>query len=162
MNNTGYSTRQATALVTVRVLIGWQFLYEGLVKIVDPGWTAASFLASAQGPLDFLFRGMAASPGLLHVINFCNEWGLLLIGLSLMSGLLSRWACIGGMVLLMLYYISNPPFIGLNAPATTEGSYLIVNKNMVELFTLFILFAFPTDHVVGLGRLFSKKEKHAK
>jgi len=156
MKDIKYTTWQVTALVTVRVLIGWHFLYEGLVKIVDPDWTAASFLSAAQGPLAGLFKGMAAHPALLDSINFCNQWGLLFVGLSLMVGLLSRWACIGGMALLMLYYISNPPFIGLNIPAATEGSYLIVNKNLIELFTLFLLFLFPTDKIIGLERLFSK------
>lgn len=161
MKNTKYTTWQVSALVMVRVLIGWHFLYEGLVKIVDPYWTAASFLSAAQGPFATFFKGLAANSVRLNIVNFCNEWGLVVVGLSLMIGILSRWACIGGMVLLLLYYISNPPFIGLTPSAISEGSYLIVNKNLIELFTLFILFIFPTDHIIGLGRLFSSgiKEK---
>jgi len=153
-----YTTWQIFSLVTVRVVIGWHFLYEGLVKVIDPGWTAASFLSAAQGPFAALFKGMASNPALLDIINFCNQWGLLLVGLSLMIGLLSHWACLGGMVLLLLYYISSPPFIGINPPALAEGSYLIVNKNLIELFSLFILFMFPTDNIIGLGRFFSRNE----
>jgi thiosulfate dehydrogenase [quinone] large subunit len=152
-NQIKYTNWQVSALVIVRVLIGWHFLYEGLVKVVNPNWSAASLLNAAQGPFADMFKSMASNAGALDLINFCNQWGLVLVGLSLIIGLLSRWACLGGMLLLLMYYISNPPFIGLAAPAVAEGSYLIVNKNLIELFTFFILFLFPTDHIIGLRRL---------
>ena len=158
MANIKYTNWQVSALVILRVLIGWHFLYEGLVKVVNPNWSAASFLLAAQGPLANLFKSMASNPTILSTVDFCNQWGLVLAGLSLMVGLLSRWACIGGMALLFMYYISNPPFIGLNTIAT-EGNYLIVNKNLIELFTLLVLFLFPTDKIIGLGKLFLKRSK---
>jgi thiosulfate dehydrogenase [quinone] large subunit len=147
-----YSNWQVAALVIVRVLIGWHFLYEGLVKVINPNWSAASFLNAAQGPFANLFKSMASNSSVLDVINFCNQWGLVLIGLSLILGLLSRWACIGGMALLSMYYLSNPPLIGLDIAGMAEGSYLLVNKNLIELFTLLILFFFPTGHRIGLDR----------
>jgi thiosulfate dehydrogenase [quinone] large subunit len=52
-----------------------------------------------------------------------------------------------------MYYISNPPFIGLDATAAAEGSYLIVNKNLIELFSLFVVFLFPTGKIIGLDRI---------
>lgn len=148
-----YTNWQVAALVILRVLIGWHFLYEGLVKVVNPHWSAAAFLNASQGPLADMFKSMASNPETLDVINFCNQWGLVLIGLSLIVGLLSRWGSIGGMALLFMYYISNPPFIGLDATAVAEGSYLIVNKNLIELFTLFVLFLFPSGKIIGLDRL---------
>ncbi len=148
-----YTNWQVFGLVLLRISIGWHFLYEGVIKVANPGWTAASFLEASQGPFSGLFKSMAANPGILNVIDFCNQWGLVLVGLSLILGLLSRWACVGGMLLLFMYYISNPPFIGLEAPAIAEGSYLIVNKNLIELFALFVLFLLPTDKIIGLGRL---------
>jgi thiosulfate dehydrogenase (quinone) large subunit len=152
-----YSNWQVSALVIVRVLIGWHFLYEGWVKVINPNWSAASFLNAAQGPLANLFKAMASNSSVLEVINFCNQWGLVLIGLSLILGLLSRWACIGGIALLSMYYLCNPPLIGLDIAGMAEGSYLIVNKNLIELFTLLILFFFPTGQRVGLDRFFRRK-----
>jgi thiosulfate dehydrogenase [quinone] large subunit len=151
-----YTNWQVTALVILRILIGWHFLYEGMVKVVDTDWSAAPFLTASQGPLDGLFKGMAANSGVLDMINFCNQWGLVLVGLSLIAGLLSRWACVGGMALLFMYYVSNPPLVGLNPPAVAEGSYLVVNKNLIELFALFVLFLFPTRKIIGLDRLINK------
>lgn len=149
-----YTNWQVSALVVVRVLIGWHFLYEGLVKVIDPNWSAESFLNAAQGPFSGLFKSMAAVDSILTTINFCNQWGLILVGLSLIIGLFSRWACIGGMALLFMYYISNPPFIGIETPSVAEGSYLIVNKNLIELFTLLVLFLFPTGRIIGMDRFF--------
>jgi thiosulfate dehydrogenase [quinone] large subunit len=151
-----YTNWQVTALVILRILIGWHFLYEGMVKVVDADWSAAPFLMASQGPLAGLFKGMAANPDVLDMINFCNQWGLVLVGLSLIAGLFSRWACVGGMALLFMYYISNPPLVGLNPPAVAEGSYLVVNKNLIELFALFVLFLFPTGKIIGLDRLINK------
>ncbi len=148
-----YTNWQVAALVILRVLIGWHFLYEGIVKVVNPHWSAAPFLNASQGPFANLFKSMAPNSGTLDVINICNQWGLVLIGLSLIAGLLSRWASIGGMALLFMYYISNPPFIGIDASAAAEGSYLIVNKNLIELFSLLVLFLFPTGKIIGLDRL---------
>ena len=153
-NRDGIGSGKLRALTILRVIIGWHFLYEGLVKVVDPNWSAASFLNAAQGPFTGLFKSMASNTVILDIINFCNQWGLILVGISLILGLLSRWACIGGMALLSMYYLSNPPFIGLDVPGVAEGSYLIVNKNLIELFTLIILFFFPTGRIIGLDRFF--------
>lgn len=151
VNNTKW---QLSALVIVRVLIGWQFLYEGLVKVFNTNWSAASYLNAAQGPFAYIFKSMTSNTSLIDVLNFCNQWGLILVGFSLIAGLLSRWACIGGMALLSMYYLCNPPFIGLDITGNAEGNYLIVNKNLIELFTLLILFFFPTGRIIGLDRFF--------
>ena len=53
-------------LVTLRLFIGWQFLYEGVWKLETQSstrpWTAAGFLKSAQGPLRGAFRAMNGDP----------------------------------------------------------------------------------------------------
>ena len=70
-------------LAVLRIIIGWHFLYEGLVKLTDPSWTAAGYLEQSRYILPGLFHWMAESPGVLSVINFINIWGLILIGLGL-------------------------------------------------------------------------------
>lgn len=153
IKNTDITNSQIYALTALRVIIGWHLLYEGLVKVVDPSWSAASYLAGSQGPFASVFHSMASNSNILEPIDFLNQWGLVAIGLSLMIGLFSRWASIGGIVLLFLYYISNPPFIGI-ANEMADGNYLIVNNNLVEIFALMILYLFPTEKLLGLERLF--------
>lgn len=159
LNKIDYTGWQLFALVSIRVLIGWHFLYEGLVKVYSPGWSAKAYLLGAVGPFKPFFESLAQNENLLEAVNLMNEWGLVLIGLSLIIGLLSRWACLGGMVLLMLYYLCTPPFIGLNYSGVAEGNYLLVNKNLIELSALFALFLFPTEKLIGIERILIKNKK---
>ena len=148
-----YTTPQLTALVLLRVLIGWHFLYEGVVKIINPYWTAAGFLMESKWLFSGVFHAMVANPLVLRAIDLMNMWGLVAIGLGLILGGMTRAASAAGMLLLVMYYVANPPLIGLTYTAPSEGSYLIVNKNLIELASLAVLTLFPTGAIVGLDRL---------
>lgn len=154
-----YTTIQLTALVILRVGIGWHFLYEGIVKALNPYWSSAGFLLETKGIFKGLATSIVASPGALGFVDFLNQWGLILIGLGLITGCLTRISCISGMVLLLFYYAFHPPFIGYTYVTPMEGSYLIVNKNLLELFALFVLTVFPTGTIIGLDRLIFFKKK---
>lgn len=147
-------------LFLLRLAIGWHFLYEGISKLLNPYWTSAGFLLESKGPLAGFFHNLAASPSTLKVIDLANTWGLIAIGLGLMAGFLSRWAAAAGMLLIVVYYVCNPPFLGYAYSAPQEGAYLFVNKNVVEFFALWVLILFPTSRVLGLdGLVFGKKER---
>lgn len=68
-------------VVTLRLFIGWQFLYEGLWKYdkrssASP-WTAEGYLGNAQGPLRPVFRSMTGDPdglGWLDYDNVTAKW----------------------------------------------------------------------------------------
>ncbi len=152
---------QSTALVALRIIIGWHFLYEGLAKLINPYWTSAGYLAESQWWFKGLFLNIAASPTLLTLVDYINIWGLILIGLCLILGALTKVVTIGGIVLLALYYIAAPPFAGLSYSMPAEGSYLIVNKVLIELAALVVLLAFPTGRVLGIDRLVFEK-RHAR
>jgi len=150
-------SRQQLALVVLRTLVGWHFLYEGYVKLLNPAWgrdghplaawSSAGYLRSASGPLADLFHslGSAAWVGRLDVAIAAL---LIAIGLSLMLGLFTQTGCIGAMGLLALFYISAIP---LGAPEShAEGTYLIVNKNLIELAAVGVIFAFRTGQIAGL------------
>ena len=151
-----HSNWQLAALVTLRVLVGWHFLYEGITKLMNPQWSAASFLLESKWIFAGIFKGIAGNPSVLSVVNVLNTWGLIFIGLGLMLGCLSRIATVSGMGLILLYYVSNPPFTGLYYAIPSEGNYLIVNKNLIEMAALFVLLLFPTGHIIGLDHLFHK------
>ena len=147
---------QLYGLVTLRVLIGWHILYEGLAKLINPYWSSAAYLLDSK----WIFSGWAESivsdPTLLTISDYVNMWGLTLVGLCLVLGLYSRHAAIGGMAFILLYYLFAPPLLGLEYSRPGEGSYLIVNKNLIEACALFVLYTFPTSHLIGLDRLLSK------
>lgn len=156
-----YSTPQLTMLVILRVLIGWHFLYEGVAKMMNPNWTAASFLLESKWIFAPVFHFMATNTVILDIVNFMNIWGLTAIGLGLIVGCCTRLATVSGMLLLLLYYTCNPPFVGLTYSLPSEGSYLLVNKNLVEMFALGVLLMFPTGSIIGLDRFFSIIRKPA-
>ncbi len=147
-----HSNWQLLALVMLRVMIGWHFLYEGLVKLCDPQWSAANFLLESKWIFSGFYKAIAANPSVLSVVNVLNTWGLILIGLGLILGCFTRIATLSGMLLILLYYFSNPPFIGLYYAIPAEGNYLIVNKNLIELAALCVLLLFPTGPIIGVDR----------
>ena len=153
-----YSNAQLITLVILRILIGWHFLYEGIVKLLNPYWSSAGFLVESEWIFSDWFFSIASNPGILKVVDFLNIWGLIAIGLGLILGCFTRIASICGIVLLFLYYVCNPPFIGMIYSAPTEGSYLFVNKNLIELFALLVLTLFPTGSIIGLDRLIFRKK----
>lgn len=152
-----YSRSQLIMLVVLRVLIGWHFLYEGLSKLVNPDWTSVAFLLDSEGFLAPLFHSMASDPGILKIVDFLNIWGLILIGLGLMLGLFTRVSIIAGIALLGMYYLSHPPFVGYSFSVPSEGSYLWVNKNLIEMAALAVLLVFPSSGQTGIDRFIFKR-----
>ena len=151
------SRAQTITLVVLRVVIGWHFLYEGLSKLTNPGWSAAGFLNQSRGPLSGLFRWMASDPGVLGNVNLLNKWGLTAIGLGLIVGLFTRAAAGAGLFVVLLFYFCNPPFVGYFYSIPTEGSYLVVNKNMVEAAALAVIRVTPSGQLLGLDRLWRRR-----
>ena len=151
-----YSKTQTFWLVALRMLIGWHFLYEGVVKVLNPKWTSLAYLSDSHGWFAPIFQKLASSQGTLNVVNFLNEWGLVLIGLGLIVGCFTRIATFSGMALLIFYYLSHPPFIGAEYMLPSEGSYLWFDKNIIELAALGLLYVFPTAHIFGLDRYLCK------
>jgi len=150
---------QSFALALMRIAIGWHFLYEGIVKLLDPHWTSAGYLKAATGPAAELFHRMASDPAVLSVVDQLNIWGLILIGGCLILGLMARLAAVCGVVLLGLYYAAYPPLFDATPAAMTEGHYLLVNKNLVELLALCVVVVFPAGAFGLDGILFAKRAK---
>ena len=150
---------QRGTLVALRIVIGWHILYEGLYKLIHPDWSSLAFLANAQGFLSGLAEWMVNSPGVLNTVDALNTWGLMAIGLGLILGLFTRGAALAGCALLLLYYLFNPPFIGLAAGGPVEGNYLLVNKNLIEAVALLYIAVTPLSRRFGLDML--RKKYHA-
>jgi thiosulfate dehydrogenase [quinone] large subunit len=144
------------ALVVLRVLIGWHFLYEGISKLTTPNWSAAGYLMQSRGPFAPLFRSLAANPSLLPTVNQLTMWGLIAVGLGLILGGFTRLASAAGLFLILLFYLCNPPFVGYFYSIPAEGSYLVVNKNLVEAAALVVVMLTGSGRVAGLDRIFHR------
>jgi thiosulfate dehydrogenase [quinone] large subunit len=147
---TNYSKPERWALVALRILIGWHLLYEGFAKLLIQNWSSASFLMESKWILKGFAGWIMSNPTVLNVADFLNIWGLIAIGLGLILGLFTRTAAISGAVLLFIYYLSNPPLIGLEYSLPAEGNYLIVSKTLIEVAALVLLAIFPAGLFAGL------------
>jgi thiosulfate dehydrogenase (quinone) large subunit len=148
-----YRTGQACALVVLRLLIGWHILYEGLSKLLNPSWSSSGFLNESKWVLSGFSHWIVSHAGVLNMVDILNTWGLIAIGLGLILGLFTRIAAISGAILLFVYYLNNPPLIGLEYSVPTEGSYLIVSKTLIETVALVALAVFPSGMFAGVDTL---------
>lgn len=130
------------SLLGLRVSLGWLFLYAGVTKILNPEWTAAGFLKGAQTFPD-LYAWFAAAENIAWV-NLLNEWGLTLIGISLIFGLWVRWSALFGIVIMALYYLP-----GLNFPYVGEHS-LLVDEHIIYIFAFLTLIFTKAGYFWGL------------
>jgi thiosulfate dehydrogenase [quinone] large subunit len=152
-------TSQQIALVVLRTLIGWHFLFEGYTKLLQPAWgragaplaawSSAGYLKAATGPFANAFHALGSSSW-IGTIDLIVAAALVAIGLSLMLGLFTQAGCAGAIALLAMFYLSAIP-LGL-PEARSEGTYLLVNKNLIELAAVIVISAFRTGRLAGLDR----------
>ena len=138
---------QKFSLLLLRVTIGWLFFYAGITKVLDSSWSAEGYLRSAK-----MFSGFYAyliQPSVLPIINFLNEWGLTLIGVSLILGLLVRWSALLGALMMLLYYLPAADF-----PLVEHG--YIVDEHIIYIAALLVLAFFRAGRSWGIDSRFHR------
>lgn len=134
----------------LRLSLGWIFFWAGISKVADPSWSAAGFLKKA-GTFQQFFA-MWTTPGVLPITNFLNEWGLLLIGLSLIVGLFVRLSSFFGILLMTLYYFAHLRF------PYPDATSLLVDSHVVYALLLGYFMAIRAGRIYGLdGKLQENK-----
>ena len=152
------SLKRVCAVFTLlNLVVGWHLLYEGVAKILTPGWTSAGYLVNATGPLAGAFQSLAASPALLRLSDILNIAGLTLTGLCVLTGVFTRAAALAAATMIALYYAANPPLAATDVGFASEGHYLLVNKNLIEIVVLIVVAAIPAEWYYGLGKLWPKR-----
>ncbi|MBI1908252.1 DoxX family protein [Candidatus Uhrbacteria bacterium] len=124
------------AFLLLRIGVGLEFFYAGITKFGD--WTAAGYLASANGPFAAWFQSLAGNA----FIDALNAAGLTLIGVALLLGLCTRPAAIAGIVTMLLYYLAH--FVD-----NTEHGYIDQHIVLVLVFLMFA--AGGAGHAFGLN-----------
>jgi len=141
--------------VTLRILMGWLFLWPFLDKTLglgfstppDRAWIAGGspttgYLSSASGPFAPIFQAMAGSP----VVDFLYMAALLLIGLALLSGIGVRIAGYGGTAMVLMMWLSHLP------PATNP----LIDQHIIYAVLLVGLATVRAGQWFGLGRLWGR------
>jgi len=116
--------------------------YAGITKILTPNWSAAFYLKDAK-TFPAFFQWFLR-PDILPITNFLNEWGLTILGASLILGVFVRLTSIYGIVLMMLYY-----FPILQFPYPNPHAY-IIDEHIIYAFVLLFFAAVRAGRVWGL------------
>jgi thiosulfate dehydrogenase [quinone] large subunit len=155
LETTMFARGPMIAITVLRVLVGWHFFYEGLSKLTAPSWSAAGFFKAAKGPIAGSLQALAAQPDQLANANVGTMWLLTLVGACLILGLFTRLASLLALAFLLMVYLAAPPWIGYFYAIPTEGSYLIVNKTLVEAAALVVIMLTGSGRFAGLDRILS-------
>lgn len=133
---------QKISLFLLRISMGWLMFYAGITKVLNPAWSAAGYLKGAK---TFVwFYQWLLQPNILPIINFINEWGLTLLGVSLILGVFVRLSSVLGAILMLLYY-----FPILDFPYPNLFSY-IVDEHIIYVLALILLASLRAGRVFGL------------
>lgn len=135
----------------MRVSLGFLFFYAGLSKILDPAWTAESYIKTSHIFAEF-YAWLALAQNIVWV-NFLNQWGLFLIGTALIVGLAVRSASVFGMLIMALYYIPilQFPFVGAH-------SY-IIDEHIIYIVAFAVMIAFHTGSYWGIDGMIERSRK---
>ena len=97
--------------VYFRLTMAWTFLYAASHQVFDPKFTVVGFLNTTKTFHNFF--SMFMMPAMAPVTTFLVEYGHLLIGLSLLFGLMVRVSSAFGILLMIVYWFAhmNWPFI---------------------------------------------------
>lgn len=134
-------TRDRIVLVLLRLALGWLMFYAGITKVLDPAWSAAGYLRSAK-TFSGLFQWLA-SPANIGWVNVVNEWGLTLLGVSLILGIGVRLSGVLGALLMLLYY-----FPALEFPHVEHG--YLVDEHIIYALVLLYFAAVRAGRTFGL------------
>lgn len=134
--------------------------------MMNPSWTSAGFLKSSQWIFSDIFNALASDQLLLSIVDAINIWGLTIGGLCLMVGFSTRFVSFLCAGLLFMYYLASPPLVGIEYSSPSEGSYMLVNKTLIEAVALIVIGTISTDWeldrlVDRISSKFSKKQDAA-
>lgn len=133
-------------VLAFRLLMGWTFLYAGVSQVTSSGFSTSEFLEHTK-----TFHSLYApltSPAIAPTLTFLVSYGHLLIGLSLVSGLLVRVSGPFGIALLLTYWTAHMDF-----PYIESRVNLLVDYHIVYATLVGYLVAVNAGHAFGLDGL---------
>lgn len=129
-----------------RIAMAWTFLYAASHQVFDPQFSVVGFLSHTKtfNGLFSLFTGPAIAP----VITFLVAYGHLLIGLSLLVGLMVRVSAAFGILLMLFYWMAH-----MDWPYISDTNNFIIDSHIVYAGVLVYLIVMRAGHVWGLDGL---------
>lgn len=137
------STFDRAHIVFFRLAMGWTFLYAASHQVFDPNWSVAGFLSHTKTFHDLF--AVFTTPAVAPIITVVVAYGHLLIGLSLVSGLMVRVSASFGIALMIVYWMAHMDF-----PYIENKNNFLLDYHVVYAGVLSYLIAKSAGHVWGL------------
>ena len=137
------STFEKTLILYLRFLMAWTFLYAASHQVFVPSFTVVGFLSHTKTFHDVFV--VFTTPTMAPITTFLVEYGHLLIGLSLLTGLMVRVSAACGVVLMLVYWMAH-----MDWPFVENTNNLIFDYHAVYAGVLVYLFYKRAGHVFGL------------
>ncbi len=134
---------ERSLILLLRLSLAWVFLYAASHQVLVPGWSVSSFLGTSKTFHGFF--ALFAAPAVAPTISFLVEYGHLLIGLSLLAGLLVRVSSIAAIGLMVLYWMAH-----LDFPYVSDTTNFLVDEHVIDALVLGLLIASRAGQVWGL------------
>jgi thiosulfate dehydrogenase (quinone) large subunit len=131
-----------------RVTIGWTFLWAAIHHFGDDKFVAG-FLSRTKTFHDVY--APLTSPVIAPVLTFMVEYGHLLIGLSLISGLLVRASAPFAIMMMLMYWTAHMDF-----PYIENANSYLVDYHIIYAGVLVLLIVKRAGHVFGLDGWFAE------
>jgi thiosulfate dehydrogenase [quinone] large subunit len=140
-----------TLVLLLRLALAWVFIYAASHQVFVENFSIVGFLKSTKTFHDFfaLFTGPVIAP----IVSFLVAYGHLLIGLSLLTGLLVRVSSAFGIALMLMYWLAHMDF-----PYISDPNSLLVDSHIVYALVLGLLIATHAGHILGLDGWLSRHE----
>jgi thiosulfate dehydrogenase [quinone] large subunit len=137
------SSSEKTVLLYLRLTMAWTFLYAASHQVFVPSFSVVGFLSHTKTFHDFF--AMFTTPTMAPITTVLVEYGHLLIGLSLLFGLLVRVSAAFGILLMVTYW-----FAHMDWPYIENTNNFIVDYHLVYAGVLAYLIVRHAGHVFGL------------
>ena len=130
-------------IVYFRLAMAWTFLYAASHQVFVPSFSVVEFLSHTKTFHDLF--AVFTTPVMAPITTFLVEYGHLLIGLSLLSGLLVRVSASFGVFLMVIYWMAH-----MNWPYIENTNNFILDFHLVYAGVLVYLIVKRAGHVFGL------------
>ena len=137
------SNAERNLVFIFRMLMAWTFIYAASHQAFVADFTIVGFLSHTKTFHDVFV--VFTAPAIAPVVSFLVAWGHLLIGLSLLFGLMVRVSTIFGIALLLMYWTAH-----MDWPFIENKNNFIVDYHIVYATVMAYLFVKHAGHVWGL------------
>lgn len=141
-----YSPMERALVVFFRLAMGWTFLYAASHQVFAPGWSIVGFLNTTKTFHDLF--AIFTTPTAGKITTFFVAYGHLLIGLSLLTGLMVRISAGFGIFLMVIYWMAH-----MDWPYISDRNNFILDYHIVYAGVLVYLIIKRAGHIWGLDAL---------